>query len=130
MEKIEETLIDIDKRFHWQEVKGKTILFADASHTTNEEQIALIYRLPYYSKHFPEGIKKAYLLINCEGTTPKSSLKHMIKYAKNHNYFERTICYGGFNPFVITAVKMSSKFLKNKARIFKTKKEAIDYVLK
>lgn len=124
-------LKDIDKRFEWRQVDGLTILFADSVCSTEEEKIAMIYRLPYYGTHFPEGVNKAYLLIKSDGQNAGiQPFHHIIQYAKKHNYFEKSVCYGQINPIWIASIKVVSRFLKHEVRLFKTEAEAIAFLKK
>lgn len=130
MEK-ESFLKDIDKRFEWRVIDGFTILFADTVCSTEEEKIAMVYRLSHYGTHFPEKVKKAYLLIKADGQNSGiRPFRHIIQYAKKHNYFEKSVCYGQLNPIWIAAIKVVSQFLKNDVRLFKTEEEAMQYIKK
>lgn len=121
----------IDKRISWMKVKGRMILFVDTSYTTEEEKIAMIYRLSYYGANLPKGFDKAYLMIKSKGgETGIEAFKHMIQYAKKHNYFEKSVCFGELHSIWIATMKVASNFLKYKVEWFKTQEEAIEHLLK
>ena len=129
--KAKEKVHRIDQRFQWKTVDGLSILFINTVRSTEEEKIAMVYRLSYHGTHFPEGVKKAYLLIKTDGqNVGMQPFRHVIQHAKKHNYFEKAACYGQLNPIWIAAAKIMNQFLKNDVRIFRTEKEAIQYLKK
>ena len=126
-----DTTESIDKRFSWKKIDGLTVLFADTTFTTEEEKIAMVYRLSYYGTNLPKDTQKAYLLIKADGTnTGIRAFKHVVQYAKKHNYFEKSVCFGLLQPIWIATIKAINPFLKNDVALFKTSEEAISYLKK
>ncbi len=120
----------IDKRFRWEDVNGKMILHVDISYALGEELIAIIYRLSHYENHFPDTVKKAYLLVRNKQSTPEIKVfKHLIFYAKKCNFFEKSAYYGYIAPIGTAAIKVINPYLKHKVKLFKTQKEALDFLL-
>lgn len=121
----------VDKRMSWIKSEGKAILFVDTSYTTEEEKIAMIYRLPHYGSNLPEGLDKAYLMIKGKGGfTGIEAFKHMIRYTKKHSYFEKSVCFGELHPIWVATMKVASNYLKYKVAWFKTQEEAMQHLLK
>lgn len=121
----------VDKRMSWLKFDGKAILFVDTSYTTEEEKIAMIYRLPYYGSNIPKECEKAFLLIKGKGgVTGIEAFKHMIQYTKKHSYFEKSVCFGELHPIWVATMKVASNYLKYKVAWFKTKEVAIEHLLK
>lgn len=127
---MDNNILEIDKRFKWEKIENKTVLSVDVSYSTDEEKIAMIYRFSYYGNNFPKGVKKAYFLIKNKDSVPQLKvLKHIMQYAKNHNFFEKTAFYGLIPPIAIATVKVINPYLKHKIGLFKTRKEALEFLL-
>jgi hypothetical protein len=115
----------------WIKVEKKAILFVDTSYTSEEEKIAMVYRLPHYGSNLPEGTDKAYLMIKAKGgVTGIEVFKHMIQYTKKHNSFEKSAWFGEVHPIWVATMKVASNYLKHKVAWFKTQEKTVEHLLK
>ena len=124
----------MDEHFEWVKESGKYILHMDSSNLddTNQDMgMALCHRCTHQYDLIPEGndgVKR--LCINL--TNSKVHMKtfyELYSYFKVKSYSDVICVYGAYtNPIIIALVKAVSPYLKSKARIFKTKKEAFAYL--
>jgi hypothetical protein len=121
---------DIDKRFKKLEIQELTILLLDLKDSSEEEKISAIYRIIHHSSQMLQKINEINLIIKYDQSFENEKvLRHFVNYSTNSYRYKNVVFYGDISELLVAGISQINRKLNTKIRCFKTKKDAIKYIL-
>ena len=120
--------------YQWHEVEGGAFLEIDISNLKPEQGQVAVDAVKGIYAHFdktkdPKG--KIRLIWNATNSQfPSSIIAPVKKIVKKNGHSDVMAGYGIKSPLVPALAHVISPFLKTRPRMFKTRQEAIDYVMR
>ncbi len=122
--------IDIDKRFQKIKMLEQTLLFLNLKDSSEEEKISAIYRLTHHRIQMQQEVNEINLIIKYDQLSESERvLEHFVNYSKSSYRFKNVAFYGDMSELLVAGITRINRNLNAKIRCFKTKKDAIKYIL-
>jgi hypothetical protein len=122
---------NIDQRFQKTKIEEQNFLFINLIDSSEEEKISTIYRLTHHSKLINQNTNRVNLVIRYDQSFENERvLEHFVSYSTNSYLFKNVVFYGDISELLIAGTSRINRNLNTKIKCFKTKRDAIKYILK